>query len=316
MEASIAESTPNSLFSELETLQLMLDASIDCIKLLSPDGRLLKVNLAGRQALGLMEPSERQHLPWLQLLPKEVRAVGQRALKKAAAGKKSSFIGRSELPGQAPVIWENILTPIFSREGVVASILCLSRDITRQSKAEKKLKESSLTDPLTNLPNRRAFYSHANSLRRKHLKKNLNTGLLLFDIDNFKGINDNHGHECGDEVLRKVCTRLHRRESEDEYMARLGGDEFVLLAAIKDEQDLQRIAHRMIDKLQSPIVYRGTELNVGISIGGAIFSDDLGELHQVLKESDTAMYAAKLKGKSNFHITQREGGPATSLATG
>ncbi|MBD1586875.1 GGDEF domain-containing protein [Pseudomonas typographi] len=296
---ALAPST--SYAGELETLQLMLDASIDCIKLLSTDGRILKINLAGRKALGLIAEPNRINLPWLKLLPQEVRRNGQRALRLATTGKRSSFIGKSELAGQPSIIWENILTPLFSNDGSVMGILCLSRDVSRQAIAEEKLREASLTDLLTSLPNRRAFKLYADSFRKRYLKNNLKTALLIFDVDNFKSINDLYGHDAGDEVLRQIARRLDAGKSGDEYMARLGGDEFVLLAGVKDACELTHVATRMLKDTSSPIDCAGVKVKVGISIGGAILSADQ-DLSQLMKNSDSAMYAAKQKGKSNYHI--------------
>lgn len=82
-----------------------------------------------------------------------------------------------------------------------------------------------MSDPLTNLPNRRAFARKAQTLRRRYIRKNLATGMLLLDVDDCKTINDLHGHEAGDQVLRQVGGRLCAGMAEGEYLARLGGDE-------------------------------------------------------------------------------------------
>ncbi|WP_110946470.1 GGDEF domain-containing protein [Pseudomonas bohemica] len=297
---------------ELQTFQLMLDASVDCIKLLDKDGYLLRANLAGKKALGLMDSPMNIAYKWLNLLPPDVRRAGQRALDNAAQGRKSTFIGRSELPGQSAVVWENILTPIMSEDNSTRLILCLSRDITRQIMAEEKLKIASLTDPLTGLPNRRALQkAYANTIKR-NLKLGRQTGILLFDIDDFKKINDTYGHNAGDHILIKTTKRLDVKESKNQLLARLGGDEFALIASFDNNEDFKNIANVMLEKMRAGIIFQDSLINVSISIGGAIFSPELNTLSKLMRASDQALYMVKERGKSGFQIWESFTHPETA----
>jgi two-component sensor histidine kinase len=118
----------------------MLDATPDCIKVLSVDGRLLTMNRAGCLALNVPEDSE-FGMPWLPLLPVDVHPLGMAALKKAAAGHNARFPGKSESPGGL-MYWDNLLTPFVDASGCVLSILCVSRDVTEKTKLERQLEDS------------------------------------------------------------------------------------------------------------------------------------------------------------------------------
>ena len=118
----------------------MLDATPDCIKLLSTDGRLITMNKAGCVALGVPEDS-RFGMPWLPLLAESARALGQEALCKAAEGHNARFPGQSGSAAETRY-WDNLLTPIVDHSGRVVSILCVSRDITVKTLLERELEEA------------------------------------------------------------------------------------------------------------------------------------------------------------------------------
>ncbi len=134
--SALSETEP--LLSDLQ--KAMLDATPDCIKVLSVDGRLLTMNRTGCLALNVPEDS-RFGMPWLPLLPLDVQQLGAAALKKAAEGHSTRFPGRSESPGGL-MYWDNLLTPFVDASGRVLSILCVSRDVTEKTKLERELEDS------------------------------------------------------------------------------------------------------------------------------------------------------------------------------
>ncbi|MBX3597275.1 MAG: PAS domain-containing protein [Rhizobiaceae bacterium] len=118
----------------------MLDASADCIKIISPEGKLLNMNRAGCIALGVPLDSS-FGMAWLPLLPPEIQELGQVALGEAALGQSARFAGRSEMAGDVRY-WDNLLTPIANESGEVKTILCVSRDITAQTVLERRLEDA------------------------------------------------------------------------------------------------------------------------------------------------------------------------------
>lgn len=118
----------------------MLDATPDCIKLLSLDGRLLIMNRAGCLALNVPEDSL-FGMEWLPLLPPDVHELGAAALKRASSGESARFVGKSDSPGGMRH-WDNLLTPVTDPSGRVLSVLCVSRDVTEKTRLERQLEEA------------------------------------------------------------------------------------------------------------------------------------------------------------------------------
>jgi PAS domain S-box-containing protein len=133
---SVSEADPH--LSDLQ--KAMLDATPDCIKVVSVDGNLLTMNRAGCVALNMPEDSG-FGMPWLSLLPEDVQPAGMDALCRAAAGQTARFTGKSHSPS-GTIYWDNLLTPLVDDRGLVLSILCVSRDVTEKTLLERKLEEA------------------------------------------------------------------------------------------------------------------------------------------------------------------------------
>ena len=119
----------------------MLNVSVDCIKLISLDGALMHMNSAGCRALGVSEDSG-FGMPWLSLLPEDVRSAGEEAITVARSGHFARFAGRSDLPGCRTQHWDNMLTPMIGVSGQPTSILCVSREVTAERETQEHLQRS------------------------------------------------------------------------------------------------------------------------------------------------------------------------------
>ena len=291
----------DELGRELDSLHLMLDASVDCIKVINIDGTVRRMNLSGCMALGVPTDERDFGMKWLTLLPVDVRDRGRRALNAVRKGRKASFAGRSELPGEKPVHWDNILTPLFDQEGQLSAIMCVSRNVTRQREAEQKLIAASNIDALTRLPNRRFFVKHADKMLRRSHKLGEAVGILIMDIDHFKLVNDRHGHLVGDMVLRTLARHFRKILGPDDFVARLGGDEFV--AIVPGDRDRLMQAAVSLRGVAPPVGgSRRTKVDVTLSIGGAMLSGDLADLSSLMRASDNALYAVKANGRDDIRL--------------
>lgn len=286
----------------------MLDVSVDCIKLLRPDGTLTHMNLSGRNALGVPQGDSGFGLTWLNLLPPEIRQRGQRALQQARNGKNARFAGKSVTPGRKPQYWDNILTPMTTPQGQTSGILCVSRDVTLQRDAEIRLRTASERDELTGIYNRRYFKAKLRQCLKKAHEKNLCVGLLLMDLDHFKHINDTLGHAAGDHLLRKLSRRISTvLEGSPHIFARLGGDEFAVIAPnLHSEKELLDLAQAIHDQIQAPITYAGKAINGGMSIGAAMSPRDGADQPTLLKCADTALNHLKANGRGGARLFQAE----------
>ncbi|WP_413504058.1 putative bifunctional diguanylate cyclase/phosphodiesterase [Serratia grimesii] len=281
----------------------MLDASVDCIKVINNDGSVLHMNKAGSIALGLDENQQQFGMPWLGLLQPEVRNRGRKALRKVLNGKNARFAGLSASPTGTLQHWDNILSPVFDKDEQIQNILCVSRDVTSQRIAEKRLLIASEYDELTGLPNRRLFKKKLKQEMKQALSNNTSLGLILLDLDHFKLVNDTLGHAAGDHLLRVLARRLTAYLNNNSFVSRLGGDEFaIVMSDVENEQDIFKIANAFLMQLESPITYGGKALHCGMSIGGAIYPQDARDASELMKCADTALYELKDGGRGGVYM--------------
>jgi diguanylate cyclase (GGDEF)-like protein len=154
-------------------------------------------------------------------------------------------------------------------------------------------------DPLTGLANRtQAMRLLAGALGRAR-RRGTSIGLLFIDLDGFKGVNDNHGHQTGDAVLQQVARRMANLVREGDFVARLGGDEFVVgIEDVSDEQGVVTLAHRLIAAVSEPIQVDETlTVQVGASVGIALGRGGETDVETLLHEADLAVYRAKASGR-------------------
>lgn len=158
----------------------------------------------------------------------------------------------------------------------------------------RDVREASLTDELTGLPNRRRLTERLNSALTRSRRRETACAVLLLDLDRFKEINDTLGHHHGDELLRAVADRLGGAVRGSDTVARLGGDEFaVVLADATSESQALFFARRFLDELQQPFTIEGLTLSVEASIGIALAPLHGRDGNDLLRAADVAMYEAK-----------------------
>lgn len=170
-------------------------------------------------------------------------------------------------------------------------------------------RRAALTDVLTGLANRRAFYERLAEACRAERRGDI-VGVVFVDLDGFKPVNDRHGHEYGDEILRVVARRLQTAVRSEDVVARLGGDEFaVLLHDLIEGQDAVRVAGRLVEAVQAPISVAGQAVHVGVSVGVATAPTRSVDPDELVRWSDQAMYRAKRSG-GNVVVTHPTVGAA------
>lgn len=281
----------------------MLDASVDCIKLINNDGSVQHMNKAGSIALGIDENQQQFGMPWLGLLQPEVRKRGRKALRKVLSGKNARFAGLSAAPDGTLQHWDNILSPVIDNDDRIQNILCVSRDVTSQRITEQRLLIASEYDELTGLPNRRLFKRKLKQEMKRALSNNKSLGLILLDLDHFKLVNDTLGHDAGDHLLRVLSRRLMAHLNSNSFVSRLGGDEFaVVISDVENEQDIFKIANSFLMQLESPITHGGKALHCGMSIGCALYPQDARDASELMKCADTALYELKDGGRGGVYM--------------
>lgn len=183
----------------------------------------------------------------------------------------------------------------------------ISQTVIRRRRMRRELYKSANYDELTSLPNRHLFIDRLEQALNQARRFKHKGALLFIDLDRFKAVNDKHGHETGDEMLRMVGERLNAGIRKSDTAARFGGDEFVVLIPVEQEQKgVEILASKLIKVISRPYRLTGVEVSVGASIGIRIFSGESGDSNEspesIINDADTAMYKAKSAGKGRFSI--------------
>ena len=209
-------------------------------------------------------------------------------------------VARSD--GHSSPVWL-ALTAIRDPAGAVNSYVAVLTDISERKAVEQRARHQAEHDALTGLPNRVLFLDRLHQALAKVKRQHNRFALMFLDLDNFKGINDNHGHHAGDAVLQQVGLRLTQCVRGVDTVSRLGGDEFVVLLADSGGADqAAHVASTIMGALAQPMHASGQELRLTVSIGIAICPNDGDDEDALLRHADAAMYHAKQNGRSAFHF--------------
>ncbi len=158
---------------------------------------------------------------------------------------------------------------------------------------EQRLEQMSFEDALTGLPNRRYLVERLQQAIHRARRTQKKIAVLFLDLDCFKPVNDNFGHEVGDTLLKAVGGRLLPSLRSTDMLARLGGDEFVaLLEMIEDVLEAEDIARRISKAMTKPFLIMGREIRIGVSVGVGLYPRDGDKPHTLVKSADQAMYRA------------------------
>lgn len=171
-------------------------------------------------------------------------------------------------------------------------------EVTEQARLWKELKEMAYHDPLTGLPNRRFLTGQARKIFALADRRERHAGVAYLDLDEFKNVNDQWGHDMGDEVLVAIAERAERSIRESDVVARIGGDEFAILWADLDtREEALSATRRIVESFEQPFQVGERSFTLNISAGVATFPADGEEIDELLSCADDAMYAAKEAGQ-------------------
>jgi diguanylate cyclase (GGDEF)-like protein/PAS domain S-box-containing protein len=188
----------------------------------------------------------------------------------------------------------------WAADGQSQFVLVL-RDITERKRSEARLEHRATHDPLTGLPNRAFFEDRLADELAAANRARRTLGVLFLDLDHFKPVNDEHGHDVGDELLVEVGRRLLACLRGTDLVARLGGDEFtVILPELPSPKAAELVAAKIVASLSQPFRLGDLHLQVGASVGISVFPDDAAQPEALVRAADTALYASKASGRSCF----------------
>ncbi len=177
------------------------------------------------------------------------------------------------------------------------------RDVTERKRMEQQLTHQATHDALTNLPNRTLLRDRVEQLILQNKRNRKMFALIFFDLDRFKNINDNFGHNFGDLLLQNVAKRIRESLRESDTIARMGGDEFVVVMnGLEKEEDCISMVQKLLNALAAPMNIQGREITVMGSLGISIYPKNGDDVDTLLKKADAAMYTAKENHPGSFYF--------------
>jgi diguanylate cyclase (GGDEF)-like protein/PAS domain S-box-containing protein len=194
------------------------------------------------------------------------------------------------------------ISPIRDESGHLIGVSTIARDISERKQIERQLEHRAFHDPLTELPNRLLLYDRIKGALTRAQRSGALVAILFLDLDDFKRINDSHGHTTGDDILRMLGPRLQAVIRPSDTLARFGGDEFVIVCTdIRSKPVAAAIVDRIKRALAVPFDVGGTEISVTASVGVTIGEAGDGA-DELLAAADAAMYSAKAPDRSGIRI--------------
>lgn len=240
----------------------------------------------------------------LKHVPGEVRQVEKQLLKQ---GEWAGELTKRHKDGSLLTI-ESRLTLVRDKQGEPVSVFSIHSDIGDRKLAEAEIRRLAFYDALTNLANRRLLIEHLEKALKLVRRKKSAGALLFIDLDNFKALNDNFGHDKGDLLLKVVAERLKHCVRDCDTVSRLGGDEFVILLEglsgerMQAEHVARMVAEKILNELNQPADLAGYTHKITPSIGIALFDSQAKDVSSVMAQADAAMYQSKMAGRNQYQF--------------
>lgn len=227
-------------------------------------------------------------------------------LRDTLAGRIERFVSEHRLRTKSGEwVWVSDRGSVVERDanGRALRMLGTRADISERKTAEERIRWLADHDSLTELPNRRLFQNALGERLAAAGRKGERLALLLLDVDDFKQVNDTHGHDAGDMILRTFADRLRATVDTEAMIARLGGDEFaVILPSKNDVAATEKVMASILSRLREPFVHAGAVLDCRASAGAALFPIHGGDSDDLLKCADMALYDAKSRGAGSMAL--------------
>lgn len=300
--------TEAALRSTEARFQTIFESSVAGIAMLAPDGQFLQANPAFCNFLGYSEDELLQLKITDVTHPDDIEDTLRRRNIASANRSRSIICEKRYLRKDGSTIWTQLSsTWFFDADGNPIYTVPVIQDITRRKEAEDQIRELAYYDSLTKLSNRRLFQDRLDQALAQAKRHNGRFALMFLDLDRFKGVNDTLGHAIGDTMLCQTAARLKECLRENDTVGRLGGDEFViLLSDYREEDNLPKIAMKMLKTLAEPYDLGIREVFGTTSIGIALYPVDGESPTDLLRCADMAMYAAKSTGGNAFRFYSEE----------
>jgi len=294
----------SSLQQSLSVTRGTLESSVDGILVIDNEGNVIDCNQKIKEMWNIPENllDVKKAEPILEYITTLLEKPDDFITLKNELMMKHDVIKIEKLKSKSNFIYEFSSQP-YKLDNKVNGRIWSFRDITKRALLEEKLEYQATHDVLTGLPNRVILNDRLRMAIAKCSREKTLFGVLFFDLDRFKLINDSLSHAKGDKILQEVSRRLADVIRGSDTLARLGGDEFVaVVTSLGDELNIGKVAQKLLDVLRQPLKINDMEILVTSSIGIAIYPRDGDTIDSLLSNADTAMYRSKELGGSQFQF--------------
>jgi diguanylate cyclase (GGDEF)-like protein/PAS domain S-box-containing protein len=270
---------------------------------LSEAGLIVQANLAAATLLGVPRAALTMQRLSRFIVAEDQDTLYLRRKQLGATGETQSFELRM-LRHDGTRFWGHLAATAATEADGTRALRVVLSDISSQKEHEIELHHTAHYDVLTALPNRVLLTDRLQQGMAQALRRGKTLGVAYIDLDGFKGINDTHGHDVGDQLLTVVAARMKHTLRDGDTLARLSGDEFVaLLIDLEDAAASVPMFNRLLAATSQPVNVGELVLRISASIGATFYPQgEDTDAHQLLRQADQAMYQAKLAGKNRYHV--------------
>jgi diguanylate cyclase (GGDEF)-like protein/PAS domain S-box-containing protein len=299
-DISLKRAELNALREEHTIFRTVFDAVPMSMSIEDMNGKFVRSNTVNLSRFGLESEDQLLGKTAFDLLPQEQAAEYSRCSHEVIeTGQAHYDVARTHLMSPTDLRWfQTVRVPLRDSESRINGLLSITSDITERKEAEHKLAEQAACDALTGLPNRRALMERLSAkFEQVHARESL--AVLFCDLDFFKTINDMHGHEFGDQLLRALAQSISAQMRLTDWIARFGGDEFVIVChPLAGDIEGYRIASEILASVRKPVSVNGVTIQVDASIGIAFLRPEHTRASELIRDADAAMYMAKEQGRN------------------
>jgi diguanylate cyclase (GGDEF)-like protein/PAS domain S-box-containing protein len=297
----------DALRESKERFRQLAEVFPDTIFEADAEGNVTYANKHGLEQFGYTEDDLTNGLNIFDLVTPDDRNKLLMRIKEKLHGIDRGYLDYQALRKDGSTFYAMGFTMPMTVNGASVGVRGFILDITERKEAEEKIAHLANHDMLTDLPSLRLAKDRlgmAISLARRNKTA---AAVMFIDLDEFKSVNDNLGHEAGDYILKQVSQRMLSCIRETDTVGRVGGDEFLLIATgIHTPENASQIAEKVIHLVSQPIIFNGQQAVVGASIGIALYPDDGEGMDLLIKKADEAMYRIKKASKNGFCFANTE----------
>ncbi|MCL7745227.1 sensor domain-containing diguanylate cyclase [Guyparkeria hydrothermalis] len=297
---------------ELRLAASVFDGTGEAIMITSPNHRLLRVNPAFTRITGF-EAGEVVGRPMTDLFQLDEADSARLDAICSRLGRDHSWEGEMDYRnrrGERMTALQTI-SQVIDSQGRVSHYIHIFNDITETKAAQRQIRHLAHHDALTDLPNRASLRFRIEQAIERAGVDGGRMAVLFLDLDFFKDVNDRLGHAVGDRLLREVAERLRQLLRHEDTVGRLGGDEFlILLEGLPAAHFAGQVARKVIEVLTRPFVIDGESIQIGVSVGIAVFPGQAVDADGLIGHADAAMYEAKAAGRDTYRYFDRGAGTA------